>query len=168
VTGREIVVTTLLIVIGCAQMLGDVLHIPLLKALGAASGASPAPKVFTAQDSFETYANRFFLDWQDSSGTQHSLELTSKVYAGFRGPYNRRNVYGAVFSYAPVLDANPLTKPMFRTVLKNSFCMRPSVVSEIGIPFDAAAHGPLKVRLEPRRPTATQRFALIHEVRCDG
>jgi len=32
---------------------------------------------------------------------------------GIGGPFNRRNVYGAVFAYAPVLEANPLTRPMF-------------------------------------------------------
>src|SRR5882672_3820600 len=102
-----------LIGIGCMQMVGDVFHLPVVKAFGAATGASPAPKVFTAQDGFETYANRFFLEWRDAAGATQSLELTPQVYSGIGGPYNRRNVYGAVFSYAPVLEANPATRPMF-------------------------------------------------------
>jgi hypothetical protein len=167
-TRREWLVAGALIAVGCAQMAGDVLGIPLLKALGAATGASPAPKVFTAQEGFETYANRFFLEWEDAAGKQHALEITPQVYAGIRGPYNRRNVYGAVFSYGPVLDANPRTRPMFRTVLKRSFCGTDSILSEIGIPMDEARKKSLRIRLEPRRPAESQRYSLLHEVSCNG
>jgi hypothetical protein len=167
-SSRDTFVAAFLIAVGCMQMTGDVLRIPVVKGIGAATSSSPAPKVFTAQDGFETYANRFFLEWQDAGGSQKSLELTPEVYSSFAGPYNRRNVYGAVFSYAPVLDANPLTRPMFRTVLERAFCgSRPAVV-EIGLPAEAARHGPLRIRLEPRRAQAKHDFALIHEVRCHG
>lgn len=165
---REVAIAGLLIGIGCAQMAGDVFGIQALKAFGAATGASPAPKVFTAQNGFETYANRFYLEWWDATGAKQALELTPEAYSSMRGPYNRRNVYGAVFSYAPVLDANPLTRPMFRTVLQRSFCGAQSVVAEVGVPPEAARHGMLRIRLEPRRPDYSQPFALTHEVRCDG
>ena len=167
-TGREIAVAAALISVGCVQMVGDVLRILPLKAFGAATGASPAPKVFTAQDGFETYANRFFLEWRDAAGSKQSLELTPATYSGIGGPYNRRNVYGAVFSYAPVLDANPLTRPMFRTVLNRGLCGSPSVLTEVGVAADAMKHGPLLIRLEPRRRYDDARHALSHEVRCDG
>jgi hypothetical protein len=166
VNWREVAVALALIGVGCAQMVGDVLHIPALKAIGAATGASPAPKVFTAQDGFETYANRFFLEWQDGAGAKHVLELMPQFYAGVRGPYNRRNVYGAVFSYAPVLEANPLTRPMFDTVVKRSYCGAKPVFVEVGLPADATRHGALRVRLEPRRPSELQQFKLEYEVRC--
>lgn len=164
-TGREWVVAAVLIGVGCAQMFGDVLGIPALKGLAAATGASPAPKVFTAQNGYETHANRFFLEWQDAAGSQQVLELTPEVYANLRGPYNRRNVYGAVISYAPVLEANPVTRPMFRSMLTRTFCGASSVLTEIGVPADARP--PLRIRLEPRRPAETQDFALVHEVVCN-
>lgn len=167
-SGRERLVAAGLIIIGCLQMAGDVLRIPVVKAIGAATSASPAPKVFTAQDGFETYANRFFVEWRGPSGEQKSLELTPEVYAALQGPYNRRNVFGAMFSYAPVLDANPLTRPMFRTVLKRSFCGERPAVAEIGLPPDAAKHAPVRIRLEPRRAPGKHDFTLVHEVRCDG
>lgn len=148
-------------------MLGDVLRIPPLKGLGAAIGASPAPKVFTAHEGFETFANRFLLEWEDAAGNQQVLELTPEVCANFKGPYNRRNVYGAVFSYAPVLDASPLTRPMFRSVLTRSFCGASSVLTEIGVPADAGRYSALRIRLDPLRPLETQRFALVHEVTCN-
>jgi len=168
VNWRELGVAIVLIGVGCAQMFGDVLHVPALKAFGAATAASPAPKVFTAQDGFETYANRFYLEWQDAAGKQLSLELTPQTYAGVHGPYNRRNVYGAVFSYAPVLEANLLTRPMFRMVLMRSFCGAHPIFTEVGVPFDAARYGPLRIRLEPRSSYEDRRFALTHEVRCNG
>lgn len=165
---REVLAAGFLIVLGCLQMTGDLLRLPLLKAIGAASSASPAPKVFTAQDGFETYANRFFLEWRDAGGAPQVLELTPEVYASLRGPYNRRNVFGAVFSYAPVLDANPLTRPMFRAVLERAFCGSRPAVAEIGVPPDAAKHGPVRIRLEPRRAPGKHDFALTHEARCSG
>jgi hypothetical protein len=168
VTRREILVAALLICIGCVQMAGDVFRILPLKAFGAASHASPAPKVFTAQDGFETYANRFHLEWRDATGAKQSLELTAETYSGISGPYNRRNVYGAVFSYAPVLEANPVTRPMFRTVLRRGLCGSPSVLTEVGLPTEALRHGPLLIRLEPRRRYDDASHALSHEVRCDG
>ncbi len=165
---REIAVAVALISVGCAQMVGDVLHFPTLKAIGAASAASPAPKVFTAQDGFETYANRFFLEWHDDTGRKHVLELTPQSYSRVRGPYNRRNVYGAVLSYAPVLEANPMTRPMFQTVLKRLFCGSQPVFVEVGLPADTARYGPLRIRLESRRPSEVQRFKLVYEVGCGG
>src|SRR2546425_9991734 len=151
-TRRERAAAAVLIVIGCAQMAGDLLQIPLLKAFGAATSASPAPKVFTAQDGFETYANRFFLEWQDAAGKRQVLELSPEAYSGIQGPYNRRNVYGAVFSYAPVLDANPLTRPMFRTVLRRSFCGIGPGLPESADPPVPRAPGPCGTRPSPAGP----------------
>jgi hypothetical protein len=163
---RDFLAAAFLIALGCTQMAGDVLRLPVVKGIGAATSASPAPKVFTAQEGFETYANRFYLEWRDAGGAQKSLELTPEVYAALTGPYNRRNVFGAVFSYAPVLDANPLTRPMFRTVLERSFCGARPPVTEIGLPPDAARHAAARIRLEPRRAPGRHDFALIQEVRC--
>jgi hypothetical protein len=52
--------------------------------------------------------------------------------------------------------------------LTRSFCGNASVLAEIGVPTDATRHGTLRIRLEPRRPAESQRFALVHEVTCNG
>jgi hypothetical protein len=96
----------LLLVVGSLQMVGDLCGLPALKGLGAATVASPAPRVFSAVSGLETYSTRFFVEWQDAVGKAHSLELTPEVAARIRGPYNRRNVYGAVLAYGPVLAAS--------------------------------------------------------------
>src|SRR5262249_23441171 len=98
-----------LLVIGLVQMTGDLVQTyvnqPVGKAIrgiGAATLASPAPKVFSKasneRGSIETYSTRFFLFWNDSTGQRHELELTPELYGRLQGPYNRRNVYGAALS----------------------------------------------------------------------
>jgi hypothetical protein len=139
----------LLVALGCLQMLGDVTGEAAVRAIGLATEASPAPKVFTAQNGFETYSSKFYIDWEDRENSWHSLELTPQVYRGMRGPYNRRNAYGAALSYAPVLASNPRTKPMVDAVAHHGFCGNAPLLSELGIPRDQVVY-PLRVRLEPR------------------
>ena len=139
----------LLVALGCLQMVGDLSGQSAVKAIGAALQASPAPKVFTAQNGFETYSSKFYIDWQDRAGAQHSLELTPQVYQGVRGPYNRRNAYGAAISYAPVLASNPRTKPMMEHVARYAFCNNAPLLAELVIPRDQIVY-PLHVRIEPR------------------
>src|SRR5205807_2597333 len=61
-----------LLVLGLLQISGDVLHVRAIKALGAASAASPAPRVFSAVRGLETYSTRFFIDWRDEEGRKRS------------------------------------------------------------------------------------------------
>jgi hypothetical protein len=133
-----------LLVVGLTQMTGDLLGIPAVKGIGAATAISPAPKVFSSVRGLETYSTRFFLEWTDrSTGTAHSLELTPEIYARMRGPYNRRNVYGAVLAYGPVLPAE-LRDPVARYAL----CGEAPLLRELGIETADIA-GPVRVRYEP-------------------
>src|SRR5687767_9166333 len=100
-----------LLVLGLAQMVGDLTHFLPLKAIAAATGASPAPKVFSAVQGLETYSTRFYLDL----GHQR-VELAPELYARIEGPYNRRNVFGAALAYGPVLPAS-LRDPVTRYAL---------------------------------------------------
>jgi hypothetical protein len=112
-----------LVVLGVAQMAGDLLHFYPLKGVAAATHASPAPKVFSAVLGLETYSTRFFLE----VGAQR-VELTPAVYSRIRGPYNRRNVYGAALAYAPVLPAS-----MREPVLRHALCGDAPLLRELGI-----------------------------------
>src|SRR4030095_12354867 len=102
----------ILLIVGFLQMTGDVLGLSALKGIGAATVASPAPKVFSAARELETYSSRFFLEWTDRQGQAHSVALTSEIYSRLAGPYNRRNVYGAALAYGPVLSTDPRTQSM--------------------------------------------------------
>lgn len=137
-----------LLVVGLLQMVGDVLGISALKGIGAATVASPAPKVFSAARGLETYSSRFFLEWTDREGKAHSLALTPEIYGRLAGPYNRRNVYGAALAYGLVLSTDPRTQPMFQAVIRYAFCGEAPVLKELGInPSEVA--GLVRVRLEP-------------------
>jgi hypothetical protein len=132
-----------LLTVGLLQMTGDLLGIRLLRGIGAATSASPAPKVFSAVRGFETYSTRFFIVWKDHRGIDHEAELTPELYARLRGPYNRRNVYGAALAYGPVLPAE-LRDP----VMKYALCGEAPILRELGID-PTQIEGPVSVRYEP-------------------
>ncbi len=53
----------LLLLLGCSQMAGELLGLPRLRGLAAATAASPAPRVFSSARGLETFSTRFFLEW---------------------------------------------------------------------------------------------------------
>jgi hypothetical protein len=152
-----------LLIVGLLQMTGDVLGLSALRGIGAATVASPAPKVFSAVRGLETYSSRFFLEWTDREGQAHSLALTPEIYGRLAGPYNRRNVYGAALAYGPVLSTDPRTQLMFQAVIRYAFCGEMPVLKELGInPSDVAGH--VRVRLEPIAGTPTELSRVLEPV----
>jgi hypothetical protein len=161
---KNSLVFCLLVAVGCIQFVGDLAHLPTLKGLGFALHASPAPKVFTSQQGFETFSNRFYVQWRDDHGYHHDTELTRRRYAGLRGPYNRRNAYGAVFSYGPILAASTTTQPMYQAVVRHAVCG--GILAEVGI--EPAFDQPITIRVEPRDPLSRALDRpLAHTVRCN-
>jgi len=148
-----------LLALGLVQMTGDVAGIAALKGIGAATAASPAPKVFSAARGLETYSTQFFLEWTGADGRAHSLALTPEVYARIQGPYNRRNIFGAVLAYGPVLAADPRTQPLFDTVARYALCGDAPLLRELGID-PAQVAGALHLRLVPRPGTDTGNLPL--------
>ena len=161
---KQVLVFSLLVAVGTVQWLGDVLDVPALKRLGFASHASPAPRVFTSQAGFETFANRFHVVWHDEAGRVVRTELTPERYDMLRGAYNRRNVYGAAFSYGPVLAHSPATREMYMTVLHRATCGK--ALQEIGIPLEARRR-PITVLVVPHRPSiAPSSLPMSQTLRC--
>jgi len=155
----------LLIGLGLLQMIGDVLHLPAVKGIAAATTASPAPKVFSAVRGLETFSTRHTIEWTDRQGEAHSLRLTPEVGARLRGPYNRRNVYGAVLAYGPVLKTEPRTEPMFDAVTRYAFCGDAPLLRELGIDPDQL-RGPVRVRYEPRPDSDLGDLPRVLEAPC--
>lgn len=154
----------ILLCIGFLQMSGDLTRSAPLKAFGAATGASPAPKVFSTVEGLETFSSNFYLDWRDSAGNFHELELTPEIYARIRGPYNRRNVFGAALAYGPVLQANPQTRDLFQSTMRYAACGEAPIVQELTErPIDSI-YG-VSFRLEPRENTrlSSARFVVAPE-----
>jgi hypothetical protein len=161
-----------LLVLGLLQMSGDLLDRAgletvgrPLKGIGAASTASPAPKVFSAVKGLETYSTQFHLEWTDRRGETHDLLLTPELYGHIRGPYNRRNVYGAVLAYGPVLATDPRTESMFRSVARSALCGDAPLLREMGIDPDDVA-GNVRIRYEPRPGTDMGDLPRVLEANC--
>lgn len=87
--------------LGCLQFIGYVLNNQTLRGLGAACGFAPYTKVFSDVDGFETFAADFFLILETTDGETSTIPVTPEFYQQLKGPYNRRNVYGAALSYSP-------------------------------------------------------------------
>lgn len=151
-----------LLFLGLLQIAADALGMRSVKGFAAATQASPAPKVFSAVQGLETFSTRFFVDWQDDAGAWHSVPLTPETYARIRGPYNRRNVYGAVLAYGPVLAKDPQTQPMFEAVARFALCGEAPLLREMGI---GQAPRRVRVRLEPRMGTPPE-IARLMEPPC--
>lgn len=163
---RDLVVAGGLLALGLLQMIAHLLDLPRLRGLAAATHASPAPKVFTAVGGLETYSTAFYLEWREDQAPQtgwQSRRITPELYARLRGPYNRRNVYGAVLAFGPVLATNAATAPMFRSVLERAMCDG-QVLRELGL--DPSRMRERRVRLEPLRPEALGSLPRVFEVRC--
>lgn len=141
-----------LLALGLMQMTGDVLHLPLLKGIGAATGASPAPKVFSSVRGLETFSTVFLINWRDQSEVIHSVQITPEMYSRLRGPYNRRNVFGAVLAYGPILQSDPRTRLMFDSVAAYSLCGDAPLLRELGLPIRDIA-GNISIQLLPRLGT---------------
>lgn len=141
-----------LVVLGLAQMAGDLAGLLPLRAVAAATGASPAPKVFSSVQGLETYSTRFFLDL----GGQR-VELTPGLYSRMRGPYNRRNVYGAALAYGPVLPPS-----LLEPVMRHALCGDAPLLRELGL---RATETPA-VELEPLPGTSLGGLGTRFEAPC--
>lgn len=109
---KELALPSLLVGLGSLQMIGDLTGSKALKGIAIATNASPAPKVFCSAKGLETFSSTFQVASEDQNFTL-TPELASKI----QGPYNRRNIYGAILSYGPVLEAETSTRPLYLAIL---------------------------------------------------
>lgn len=154
-----------LLALGMLQMTADLLHLRALKGVAAAIAASPAPKVFSSVRGLETYSSRFFVEWTDKSSVFHSTKISPENTVGLRGPYNRRNVYGAVLAYGPVLQSDPSVRPMFEAVSRYALCGDAPLLRELGIPV-AEIRGTPRIRIETGPGTQAGALPLEYQPSC--
>ena len=152
---RHQVCAALLVILGTARIIGELSGFLPLQAVAAAFGASPAPKVFSAVHGLETFSTRFFIEWAG-----RRVELTPEIYSHMRGPYNRRNVYGAALAYAPVIPAT-LRDPVMRYAL----CGDAPLLRELGVDLKAAP-GPVVLVIEPLPGTSIGDLPTHFQVSC--
>jgi hypothetical protein len=152
--------------LGCAQVIADLADFRTVRAVAAATQVSPAMKVFTSHEGYETFSPRFTIHYIGAAGEPVAVELTPQRYAALAGPYNRRNAYGAALAYAPVLLASDDTRGLVDSVLRYAFCDPGTLVSELGLTdFDRRA--PIAVQISPRHVPNPERQLRV-EAKCDG
>lgn len=151
----------LLVAVGLSRMAGELLHVQPLEIFGMATAASPAPKVFSAVKGLETYSTQFYLEWFDQKRERQRLTITPEVYSRVRGPYNRRNVYGAALAYAPVLPEK------FRDpVMRYALCGKKPLMRELGVD-PSSIQGRVRLWLEPFPGTTLDPgLETLYEVSC--
>ena len=119
--------------IGLLQMAGEAAGSRTLKGIGAATAAAPFPKVFCDVAGLEPFASTFALVGETRRGTEFETQITPEVYARLSGPYNRRNAYGAAFSFAPRLP-----EAMWRSVASYGLRAGGPLRRELGVPEDTS------------------------------
>lgn len=118
--------------LGLVRMVADPLGLPILGGVAAATGASPAPKVFTAFGEFEPFSTAITLRWTDGDGKDHAMPLRPDG-PRMKGAYNRRNAYGAVVVFLPEARQQPMLAPMFDTIAEQALCGDRPLMTELGI-----------------------------------
>ncbi|MHC5114339.1 MAG: hypothetical protein ACYTGP_07920 [Planctomycetota bacterium] len=97
--------------LGIMQLTGYVFGLRAVRGIAACTAASPLPKVFSDADGLETFASRFTLVYELGGVTVRET-MTPELYQQLRGPYWRRNVYGAALAYGPRMPEE-LWEPVF-------------------------------------------------------
>lgn len=118
----------IVIAVGFLRITGWLLESDVIKGLGAITAASPLPIVFTEVKGVETFANDVHVVFEDNNDSTLRVRITPAVYTRLRGPYNRRNVFGAAIAYGPVMD-----EQLWRSVLGHGLCSG-ALQRELGLP----------------------------------
>jgi hypothetical protein len=137
-----------LLLVGFTQMAGDILGYRVLKGLGAATVAAPCPKVFCDIDGLEPFASSFSIT--ANREYQSSFAITPELYSHLKGPYNRRNVYGAAIAAAPRLP-----EPIRRAVLGYAFAAHGPLRGTLALPENAPITLTIQTRTRGRDKTWT-------------
>lgn len=120
------------LLLGLTQMAGDLMGNRVLKGLGAASAMAPCPKVFCDMNGLEGFASTFTLRLEVESGEVREIAITPDLYSRLKGPYNRRNAYGAALSFAPKLPPR-----LWQSVYDYGWCVDGSLRRELDVPNNA-------------------------------
>lgn len=145
-------------VIAGLQLLGFVLQNRAIRGLGTATAASPLPFVFSSHDGIETFTPRFAVELVDER-TQR-IEIGPELYSRLGGAYNRRNVYGVIFSHGPLLIRTTEGRALLDAVARYGLCAGGTLQREFGLSSEART---VTLEARPRDPAAP---TWRHEVAC--
>lgn len=122
-----------LVALGFVQTVGFLAQVPLIRGLGTASMASPLPLVFSAFRGIETFALDFEMRVFTRDGQTRTARVTPELYSRLGGPYNLRNVYGAVISYGAGFTERKELE-LLDTVLRHGLCNEGPLARQFELP----------------------------------
>ena len=128
----------LLVLWGCANSAAFLCNEDRLRGVGFASVSSPLPLVFSSYQGVETFTTTFDLEAPLQNGTIVRREIDASLYGKIGGAYNRRNVYGVLFSHGPFFEKKELIA-LRDEVLHYGVCEPGVLVEEFG--FDSRVEG---------------------------
>lgn len=127
-----------LLIIGLLSTFGYLFNQPSVRGLGLITTASPLPLVFSAYNGVETFRTSFeielhFITLKFLDGTTGmkpastvalnlTIPLTKELYSKIEGPYNRRNVFGVLFSHGPFFPQNSKVLQLRDQLLRYAIC----------------------------------------------
>jgi hypothetical protein len=152
--------TRTVIGIGALQLAGFITQIDWLRDVGRLTTASPLPLVFSDFRGLETFSLEFNILAESKDGSTSAKTITPELYGQFKGPYNRRNVYGAALAYGPKLTGSQ-EKSMVDSVLKYGFCGNGPLT-----PIFALSIPPQKIRIYAKSKARGDGSTYSSEVRC--
>ena len=150
----------LLVAIGLVQTIGFLAGVKEIRGIGIATMASPLPIVFTQFRGIETFALEMTSEITTNSGEVSTHKMTPEKYSMLKGPYNLRNVYGAVISYGAGFESAK-EKKLLHAVLNHGFCQPGNLSRDMELPTDISD---IKVHLKPKTKDDTRSWTLEH--RC--
>ena len=106
-----------ILLIGFLQIIGYLTKIKIIRDLGIVTSSSPLPIVFTEVKGVETFASDFYFKFKDENGVNQKIKITPEIYSKLKGPYNRRNIFGAAIAYGPILP-----EKLWKSVLTYGLC----------------------------------------------
>ncbi len=146
-------------------MTGDLLELPSVFAIGAASSASPAPKVFTSFRGYEVFSSKFYFEWTDLKGQKISRLITPESYFGAKGPYHYLHAYRVALSYGPFLRRGAF-KNLVDAVTYSAICEEAPFIKNLGIDPSSIRY-PVTIKAIPKPGTIKNKnINLTYQVQC--
>lgn len=115
---------------GILNSIGYITHFDSIKPLGFVSVSSPLPLVFSAYNGVETYSTKFDVEIKYQNQTIINTELDQPKYNLMTGAYNRRNIYGAIFSHGAFFD-DPKMIEIRQQILNYAICYPGKIIDEM-------------------------------------
>jgi len=115
-----------LVLWGTLNSTAFITHNSNFKEIGFATVSSPLPLVFSCYNGVQTFVTAFNATIDYQNGTQLNAIIDTNRYNLLGGSYNRKNVYGAVFSHGSLFDNDALIK-IRQDILQYAVCSNENV-----------------------------------------